>query len=60
MATTDKNVEIDTKEVPQHTDFMTDGGNFKMAAPVDQTERRLLRKLDCLIMPITWILYLLA
>ncbi|KAG8693711.1 hypothetical protein FRC09_010342 [Ceratobasidium sp. 395] len=60
MATTNQNTNIDEKEVPQHADFKTDGGDVKMAAPMDQAERRLLRKLDCLIMPITWILYLLA
>ncbi|QRV98186.1 major facilitator superfamily transporter [Ceratobasidium sp. AG-Ba] len=60
MATTNQNIEIDEKEVPQHRDFAVDGGDVKMAAPIDAAERRLVRKLDCLIMPITWILYLLA
>ncbi|KAG9117285.1 hypothetical protein FRC07_007380 [Ceratobasidium sp. 392] len=60
MATTNQNIEIDEKEVPRHADFAVDGGNVKMGASTDQAERRLLRKLDCLIMPITWILYLLA
>ncbi|QRW12782.1 major facilitator superfamily transporter [Ceratobasidium sp. AG-Ba] len=44
MATTNQNIEIDEKEVPQHRDFAADGGDVKMAAPIDAAERRLLRK----------------
>ncbi|KAF8608242.1 MFS general substrate transporter [Ceratobasidium sp. AG-I] len=60
MAEVNQKIEVDDKEIPQQIDYAHDGGNVKMAAPIDQAERRLLRKLDMMIMPITWILYLLA
>ena len=46
MAQTNQNIEVDEKEVPQQIDYAQDGGNVKMAAPVDQAERRLLRKVS--------------
>ncbi|QRW25473.1 major facilitator superfamily transporter [Rhizoctonia solani] len=55
-----QNVEIDEKEVPQQLDYQQDGGKVSMAAPMDKAEQRLVWKLDLLIMPITFILYLLA
>jgi hypothetical protein len=41
---TNRNVEVDEKEASQQIDHVGDGGKVKMAAPVDQAERRLLRK----------------
>ncbi|KAF8678709.1 mfs general substrate transporter [Rhizoctonia solani] len=55
-----QNVEIDEKEVPQQLVYQQDGGKVSMAAPMDKAEQRLVWKLDLLIMPITFILYLLA
>lgn len=60
MSANNQDVQVDEKEVPQQLEQGRDGGKLKMAVPMDQAERRLLRKIDLLIMPITFVLYLLA
>jgi hypothetical protein len=46
MSHQQQNTEVDEKEVPQQLEYKRDGGNVKMAAPVDQAERRLVRKVS--------------
>lgn len=39
-------LDVDEKDLPQQVEYAHDGGNVKEAAPVDQAERRLLRKVS--------------
>lgn len=40
----DQSIEVGEKDIPQQLEYGKDGGKVTLAAPVDEAERRLVRK----------------
>ncbi|KDN42315.1 hypothetical protein RSAG8_06806, partial [Rhizoctonia solani AG-8 WAC10335] len=60
MAHQDQPLEVRVEQGKHEKNEAPDAGRIAEVGSADERERKLVRKLDCIIMPLSWILYLLA